>query len=153
MWRMLCVFSVEREQITFTGRSSELTGAGYRSFAVTGILRCNLWYDVILHRFLKCVGERCHGCHILDAKLFLGDIVWYFSTIQRARNIGLSHFGETEIEPSPYNSEFLQVLRTGERCSPLQIILAGLLCRKIATLGACAQLWSAMLIPHSLLLI
>ena len=70
MWRMLCVFSVEREQITFTGRSSELTGAGYRSLAVTGILRCNLWYDVILHRFLKCVGERCCGCHILDAKLF-----------------------------------------------------------------------------------
>lgn len=30
------------EQITFTGRSSELTGAGYRSLSVTAILRCNL---------------------------------------------------------------------------------------------------------------
>ena len=48
----------------------------------------------------------------------------------------LSHFGETEIEPSPYNSEFVQVLSTGERCSPLQIIRESLSCRKIATLGA-----------------
>ena len=109
--------------------------------------------SVILHRFLKCVGERCRGCHILDAKLFWGDIVRYFSTIQRARNIGLSHFGETEIEPGPYNAEFLQVLRTGDLRSPLQIIRASLLCRKVALLGACAQLWSAMLIPHSSLLI
>ena len=36
----------------------------------------------------------------------------YFSTIQQARNIGLSHFGETEIEPSHYNAEIMQILNT-----------------------------------------
>ena len=44
-----------------------------------------------------------------------------------------------------------QILSTG--CSPLQIIRGSLSCRKIAALGACAQLCSAMLIPHSSFLI
>jgi hypothetical protein len=46
-----------------------------------------------------------------------------------------------------------QILSTGEHCSPLQIIRESLSCRKIVTFGACAQLCSAMLIPHSSLLI
>ena len=46
-----------------------------------------------------------------------------------------------------------QILSTGEHCSPLQIIRESLSCRKIAALGACAQLCSAMLIPHSSFLI
>ena len=36
----------------------------------------------------------------------------------------------------PYSSEFVQVLSTGERCSPLQIIRERFYCRKIATLFA-----------------
>ncbi|WP_443713648.1 hypothetical protein, partial [Ruminococcus sp.] len=35
----------------------------------------------------------------------------------------------------PYNSEFVQILSTGERCSPLQIIRDSLSCRKIVPLG------------------
>ena len=35
-----------------------------------------------------------------------------------------------------YDSEFMQVLSTGERCSPLQIIRERFYCRKIATLFA-----------------
>lgn len=42
-----------------------------------------------------------------------------------------------------------QILSTSEHCSPLQIIRESLSCRKIAALGACAQLCSAMLISHS----
>lgn len=33
-----------------------------RSLAVTGILRRILWCKALLHRFLKCVGER-HGLY------------------------------------------------------------------------------------------
>lgn len=60
-----------------------------------------------------------------------------------------------KLSQAPTILKILQVLRTGERCSPLQIIRAGLLCRKVASLGAlflphaCVQLWSAMLIPNS----
>ena len=60
-----------------------------------------------------------------------------------------AHFCETEIASLPYSSEFVQVLSTGELCSPLQIIRESLSCRKITTLGACAQRCSAMPIPHS----
>lgn len=95
----------------------------------------------------------------------------YFSPVELLKNITQCHpkiiwhqgYGNHSIilprgllrAPAPTISKFLQVLRTGERCSPLQIIRAGLLCRKIATLGAlflphaCVQLWSAMPIPHS----
>ena len=74
------------------------------------------------------------------------------SKIQRSRRY-LSewdaHFCETEIASLPYNSELWQVLSTGERCSPLQIVLERFFCRKIATLGACPHLCSALPIPHS----
>ena len=50
----------------------------------------------------------------------------------------------------PYNYELWQVLSTGEQCSPLQIIRDRFFRRKIAPLGTCAQLCSAMLIPHTL---
>lgn len=44
----------------------------------------------------------------------------------------------------------LIALRTGcRRRQPLQLLQANLPCRKIALLGAGAQLWSAMPIPHS----
>ena len=77
------------------------------------------------------------------------------SKIQRSRRY-LSewdaHFCETEIASLPYNSELWQILSTGERCSPLQIVLERFFCRKIATLGACPHLCSALPIPHSSLL-
>ena len=35
--------------------------------------------------------------------------------------VGTSDFCKAEIAPSPYNAEIMQILNTGERCSPLQI--------------------------------
>ena len=37
------------------------------------------------------------------------------------RGVGTSDFCKAEIVPFPYNSEIMQILNTGERCSPLQI--------------------------------
>ena len=34
---------------------------------------------------------------------------------------GTSDFCKAEISPSPYNAEIMQILNTGERCSPLQL--------------------------------
>ena len=62
-----------------------------------------------------------------------------------------TRFGSKKFSPTILNLR--QVLSTGERCSPLQIVLERFYCRKIATLGACPHLCSAMLIPHSSLLI
>ena len=57
----------------------------------------------------------------------------------------------------PYNSEFVQIMSMGERCSPLQIIRESLSYRKIATLGGgfcfvlglCFGQLCPFLTPHS----
>ena len=60
---------------------------------------------------------------------------------------------------SPTILNLQQTPSTGEQCSPLHLIRASSCRRKIASLGAlfllyaCNLLWSAMLIPHSSLLI
>ena len=45
-----------------------------------------------------------------------------------------TRFGSKKFSPTILNLQ--QILSTGERCSPLQIIRESLSCRKIATLGA-----------------
>ena len=62
-----------------------------------------------------------------------------------------TRFGSKKFSPTILNLQ--QILSTGERCSPLQIIRESLSCRKIATLGACTHLCSAFPTPHSSLLI
>ena len=123
---MLCGFSAQREQITFTGRSSELTGAGYRSLAVTGILCCILWCKALLHRYhticvntlFICRGEQC-------SPVSFAHMVCINSNLATPRN-------GTSRAPSP-TPEFY--------------------CRKIPLLGVGFKTRCGYVIPHSSLLI
>ena len=63
-----------------------------------------------------------------------------------------TRFGSKKFSPTILNLQ--QILSTGERCSPLQIIRESLSCRKIATLGAGGTTLfsfanSSLLTPHS----
>ncbi|MEE0501075.1 hypothetical protein, partial [Ruminococcus sp.] len=71
-----------------------------------------------LAKFLFASSQKC------DSPL---EVTRFEFTIKSCRctktceGVRTSDFCKAEIAPSPYNAEIMQILNTGERCSPLQI--------------------------------
>ena len=110
--------------------------------------------SLMLEFFCRRMVGQCHDCHIP-----MPNYSGYIIVISSDNSMGEKY--RAVEDASPYRCGgiifvFISkccnrggISSTGERCSPLQIIRDRFCCRKIATLGACAQLWSAMPISHS----
>ena len=117
---------------------------------ITIIFNCKGFF---INIFWICVYVRFFGLVLLLNLRYQLDVCVGANTIRPSKK---QAHGNNKVRQqkkfSPTILNLQQILSTGEHCSPLQIVLERFFCRKIATLGACPHLCSALPIPHFSLL-